>query len=403
MADDDVGPPDLSTHPLVDKLNPGGDTPPGRVPLIGFIGPSPKEGFIRVYRDLQFRSYYEVPRDSVHHTIPVDREDPDSPTKVLVPADTPIDVVEVTTHHVEAGFVAGNIAQGRLGFTTPPGALPGPICTTLYSCPTAACHTPPICITLWTHHPTFCPPQQCTGITTVVTCNVTCPGKCTGVTTIVTCNVTCPHGGGGGVGAADAAAAPLCTTAITCPSQCHPCTGITTVVTCNVTCKDQPGPICTTAFSCPTGPCQGGAGGGAVGAAAVAGGGNACTGITTYVTCPPHQCTGITTAVTCNVTNPQICDPAGGGGGGNACTGITTYVTCPPHQCTGITTVVTCNVTNPVICHPGGGGGGAVGFAAQQPQPLCITLYTYHPTWCPPPICLTITTAVPTMCGPAGA
>lgn len=155
----------------------GSSMSPTPMPLTGFIGPSGKDGHVRIYRDLTFRSYYEVPSDAVDYAA---SDDPEAPTEVFVAPGTPVAVVEATTGSVEAGFVTGSISQGRLGAAAEtPGANP-PMCITLWTaypswCPpttgTAVAAVamdvpganPPMCITLWTAYPSWCPPTTTTG------------------------------------------------------------------------------------------------------------------------------------------------------------------------------------------------------------------------------------------------
>lgn len=156
----------MSADLMARELIPRGNMQPGCSPLIGFIGPSGKDGHIRVYRDLTFRSFCEVPSNAVQDTVAIDPDDPDSPMSVLVPDATAIEIGDVTAHQAEAGFVAGNIVRGRLGDATadrPLAAATG--CTQITrvasGCPTplnlgaegTAAEQPARCIIPWTRIP----------------------------------------------------------------------------------------------------------------------------------------------------------------------------------------------------------------------------------------------------------
>jgi hypothetical protein len=111
---------DLPIHPLVKKLlgDAKGPQPDPLVTLVGYIGPSSKADSVRVYTGLDFQAYYEVPRAAVAATEAVDRQDENSPTRVLVKADTPVDVVQVSKQAGPASYFAGSIAGGYLADAT---------------------------------------------------------------------------------------------------------------------------------------------------------------------------------------------------------------------------------------------------------------------------------------------
>jgi hypothetical protein len=104
----------LKTHPLVDKLTQGGTEPRAVVALVGYIGPSKTDGNVRLYTGLDFQTYFEVPRASVLSAEAIDAEDENSPTQVMVPADTTIELVQTTKQTGAASYLAGSIASGYL-------------------------------------------------------------------------------------------------------------------------------------------------------------------------------------------------------------------------------------------------------------------------------------------------
>ena len=104
----------VKTHPLVAKLNPNPDDPPNLVALRGYIGPAKEKGHVCIHHSLDFSSYTEVPKDAIRHVEPVDPSNENSPTVVLIPADTRVRHVRKTVQTGEAGFLAGGIAASRL-------------------------------------------------------------------------------------------------------------------------------------------------------------------------------------------------------------------------------------------------------------------------------------------------
>ena len=105
---------DLTTHRLVAKLHPEPDAPRDAVALLGYIGPSKEADRIRLYADLSFRRYCDIPTSGIVHTEPTDTRDENSPTVVFVRATTVLDVVETTCQCVEASYLQGPIARNYL-------------------------------------------------------------------------------------------------------------------------------------------------------------------------------------------------------------------------------------------------------------------------------------------------
>src|SRR5437660_1167770 len=79
---------DLTAHPFVTRLNPEGDAPPDLVVLSGFIGPSKKPDWIRLYLSLSFTTFIDIPVAGIMSTQRVDGLDENSPTYVWVRAET---------------------------------------------------------------------------------------------------------------------------------------------------------------------------------------------------------------------------------------------------------------------------------------------------------------------------
>ena len=84
---------EIPIHPLAKKLLSESGEPQDLVTMVGYIGPSKKEAHVRLYTGLDFQTYYEIPRDRVALVEPVDREDDNSPTRVMIAADATVDLV----------------------------------------------------------------------------------------------------------------------------------------------------------------------------------------------------------------------------------------------------------------------------------------------------------------------
>jgi hypothetical protein len=111
----DPGNVNLETHPLVAKLHADPDELTELVALVGYLGPSKRAGCVRLYADLSFRNYYEIPTEGVLSTTPADAEDENSPTTVHVAGDTQVEKVSITSQSTEARFLQGSIASDYLG------------------------------------------------------------------------------------------------------------------------------------------------------------------------------------------------------------------------------------------------------------------------------------------------
>jgi hypothetical protein len=114
MADPSADKPDLSTHPLVTKLQGDSDTPPSLVSLIGYFGPSKKADSIRLYTSLDFQSYFEIPKAAIVATAPSDANDDQSPTVAHLKAGTAVASVQTSTNPVES-YLQGGITGQFLG------------------------------------------------------------------------------------------------------------------------------------------------------------------------------------------------------------------------------------------------------------------------------------------------
>jgi hypothetical protein len=389
---------DLTPHPLVEGRADIDDVPitPDTVSLVGYIGNSKRPDYTRLYLDLSFHNYYEIPTSGITATTAVNPDDENSPTHLQVLSDTKLDVITIHMTSIEAKFLSGPISSGHFGTAASGGAQ------------TAAAQT--LCGNITTHMPSCVAPPPCTNITTHMPSCVAQPA-------------------GGPQFAAQAAGAgqQYCTNITTYTPSCvqQPlCGNITTHMP---SCVQQPpcGNITTHFPSCIQEP---GAGGPQFAAQAAGAGQQYCTNITTHMpSCVGQQQPFCLTVVTANPTDcgplcgnitthmPSCLKP--GGGDPPFCITLHTHspTFCPP-PCRVIFHTMLCTlvVEQPTVVQA-------------QPNPVqqvfCITLYTHAPTYCPEPcrpiantaatlctqhitvpdprtvICPTVYTATPTGCG----
>ena len=99
---------DLSPDEMVSKLMPGeGFGAP--LKLSGYLGPSTKPETTRVYTDLGFATYYEIPSDDI-----ITRKFPEKsgdPSVVYVKRDARVDVVRVSKN-IAASMLIGDLSSG---------------------------------------------------------------------------------------------------------------------------------------------------------------------------------------------------------------------------------------------------------------------------------------------------
>jgi hypothetical protein len=374
---------DLTTHPLVDKHHTDPDEVTGQpdvVSLIGYIGPSKRPDYTRLYQDLSFRNYYEIPTAGITATTPVNADDENSPTHVQVTADTKLDVVTVSVQSVEARFLSGSIASGFLGGAQAQtaGAFAPTLCTNITTyMPSCVAQQQPICLTVVTANPTDCGQQ----------CNPNC------IATIVTSGVGAQAqavvGGGGQT---------LCANITTHMPSCVQTQFCITINTASPTnCDTFGGQLCLTLFTANPSNC--GPGGG--------GGGPFCVTLFTAnpTNCPPPCrvvhftavifCTHNRPTLICTVLDPTVaagaaaqqCNP-------NCVATIVTSGVGPQAQAAAVGGQTFCtNITTHMPSCVGQQAQAQVGTAPQ----FCITLHTHVPSFCPPH-CQIIATTAATLC-----
>lgn len=106
--------PRIKTHPLIAKLVKDPDNLPRLVGIPGYIGPSPEKNHVRIYNDLDFSSYTEVPKEAIQHVEPFDDTRENSATVALVSADAPVRFVRRNLRPDESRFLAGGLAATQL-------------------------------------------------------------------------------------------------------------------------------------------------------------------------------------------------------------------------------------------------------------------------------------------------
>jgi hypothetical protein len=144
---------EIPIHPLVTRLLGESGEPQDLVTLVGYIGPSKKAGHVRLYTGLDFQTYYEIPREGVALAEAVDREDENSPTRLMIQADATVDLVQTSKQSGPASYLAGAIAGTYLAGAAAaqitavhPIPTKYTICRCLITVPTqCVCTFPPFC------------------------------------------------------------------------------------------------------------------------------------------------------------------------------------------------------------------------------------------------------------------
>jgi hypothetical protein len=115
---------DLSPHPVVKALMDEHGKIPDCVALAGYLGPSDRPEYVRLYLDLTFKHYYEIPKkDAVLYREPYDKSEEARPTRIIVRAGAELKLVQVQTSEQTgaASFLHGTIRSA--GLVQPPAGL----------------------------------------------------------------------------------------------------------------------------------------------------------------------------------------------------------------------------------------------------------------------------------------
>jgi hypothetical protein len=112
---------EIQPHSVVAALQPDPQMPPQRtVRLLGFPGDGPTTKILRLWQDLDFANYVDIPRDAILHHALLSKDDEDAGTVVWVAADTQLTYATTAEAGTLGSFLSGNIASQHL-----PAAAPG--------------------------------------------------------------------------------------------------------------------------------------------------------------------------------------------------------------------------------------------------------------------------------------
>ena len=96
MSEDSPLPKGLKPSPLVERLISGGAQPGEHVMIVGYIGRSPNDGYVRAYLDLTLSSYCEIDASDIVGTASIDPKNEISPSIVWVKRGAKIDRVDIS-------------------------------------------------------------------------------------------------------------------------------------------------------------------------------------------------------------------------------------------------------------------------------------------------------------------
>ncbi len=112
--DPDVQGVDLTPHPMVERILDDSGEPREAIVAVGFLGAADDNGLVRIYLDLSFRAYLELPVEQVLYVEKFNPADETQPTKIVVATDAAVKVVQT----VESSFIQGSIVTAH-PLTTP--------------------------------------------------------------------------------------------------------------------------------------------------------------------------------------------------------------------------------------------------------------------------------------------
>jgi hypothetical protein len=128
---------DLTPHPLVTKLLPDLDHPHEAVVLVGYLGHSKTPDLIRLYPDLDFQTYIEIPKSAIINHSQVQSPSDVEPTKLVVDAKAPLEFVQCRDASVLQGAIASRFPVGR---SKPGGVVKSRACPLCMSGPVINTH-----------------------------------------------------------------------------------------------------------------------------------------------------------------------------------------------------------------------------------------------------------------------
>ncbi len=109
----------LNRHPLAPTFSTSqeGYEPEEYETVVGFVGDSPREGYVRVYAGLTFRSYCELAASDIAAATPLDASDSDGPTVIRVAAGAHLEYVRSERLEGDASYVLGAVRASYRGPT----------------------------------------------------------------------------------------------------------------------------------------------------------------------------------------------------------------------------------------------------------------------------------------------
>jgi hypothetical protein len=99
----------VALNPIIMKMLSLEGQPAKAIELVGYVGPSSQDGFIRFYLKLDLSTYLEFPTAGLIYAEPPDPADSTQPIKILIDAATRLSVVE----SLEASFLEGSIIKSH--------------------------------------------------------------------------------------------------------------------------------------------------------------------------------------------------------------------------------------------------------------------------------------------------
>jgi hypothetical protein len=83
------------------------------VVLAGHLGPSNRDGHVRLYPELDYRTYFEVPKTAILRRERLEPAPGGKPTRIVVDASAKLEVVQIVEQTIEASFLRGPIASAH--------------------------------------------------------------------------------------------------------------------------------------------------------------------------------------------------------------------------------------------------------------------------------------------------
>ena len=76
---------------------------------VGFLGAADDKGLVRIYLDLSFRAYLELPVDQILYVEQFNPADETQPTRIVIATDAAVKVVQT----LESSFIQGSIVTAH--------------------------------------------------------------------------------------------------------------------------------------------------------------------------------------------------------------------------------------------------------------------------------------------------